>query len=45
MDLGREFKAYVCENPSRPKDEEERRRTILPTEDYRIPLEIYMLEI
>lgn len=44
MDLGREFKAVVCERPPEPENEDERRRTRAYTEDYRIPLEIYMVE-
>ena len=44
MDLGREFKAVVCEKPPEPQDDDEYRRTVAPTEDYRISLEIYMVE-
>ena len=44
MDLGRQFKAYVAEPPEKPKDETEKRRTTAPTENYEIPMDVYMVE-
>ena len=44
MDLGREFKVFVCEQMKLPTDEDEYRRNVAPTEDYRITLEIFMVE-
>lgn len=41
MDLSRQFKAYVAE---KPKDETERRRTTAPTENFEIPMDVYMVE-
>ena len=45
MDLGREFKAFVGEKPDEPEDEIEERRTVAVSEDYTIPIDIFMVEI
>lgn len=42
MDYGKKFCAYVDEAPPEPADETERRRTRAPTENFRVPLSIYM---
>lgn len=42
MDYGKKFYAYVDEPPEPPKDSTERRRTVAPTEDYKIPFSVYM---
>ena len=42
MDEGKKFVAYVDEKPEEIEDPDERRRTRAPTEDYRIPVAIYM---
>ena len=44
MDYGKVFRAYVDEPPEPPKDEDERRRTRAPTENYSLPFSIYMEE-
>lgn len=44
MDEGKKFVAYVDEDPEEPKDSDERRRTRAPTEDYRMPVAVYMEE-
>lgn len=44
MDYGKVFHAYVDERPEPPKDATEARRTIAPSEDYRLPFSIYMDE-
>lgn len=42
MDSGKVFHAYVDEPPPPPKDATEARRTRAPTENYEIPISIYM---
>lgn len=42
MDYGKVFHAYVDEKPEPPKDRDEARRTIAPTENYDIPFSVYM---
>lgn len=42
MDHGKVFHAFVDEQPEPPKDSTEYRRTIAPTEDYKLPISIYM---
>ena len=42
MDEGKKFVAYIDEAPEEIEDPDERRRTRAPTEDYRIPVAIYM---
>jgi len=42
MDHGKVFHAYIDEPPEPPKDETEERRTIAPTEDYKLPFSVYM---
>ena len=44
MDYGKVFHAYVVELPDPPKDTTEARRTIAPTEDYKLPFSVYMDE-
>ncbi len=42
MDYGKVFHAFVDEPPAPPKDATEERRTRAPTENYRVPVSIYM---
>jgi hypothetical protein len=42
MDYGRKFVAYVDEPRAVPEDYTERRRTVAPTEDLKIPISIYL---
>ena len=42
MDYGKVFHAYVDEPPEPPKDATEARRTIAPTENYKLPFSVYM---
>ena len=42
MDYGKVSHAFVDEPPEPPKDATEARRTRAPTEDYKLPLSIYM---
>ena len=44
MDYGKVFHAYVDEPPEPPKNADEARRTITPTEDYNLPFSVYMDE-
>ena len=44
MDYGKVFHAFVDEPPEPPKDATEARRTRTPTEDYKVPISIYMDE-
>ncbi len=44
MDYGKVFHAYVDEPPEPPKDATEARRTIAPTENYKLPFSVYMDE-
>lgn len=44
MDQGKRFVAVVDEPPAPPKDEDEARRTIAPTEDYDLPISIFMAD-
>ncbi len=42
MDQGKVFHAFVDERPEPPKDSTEYRRTIAPTENYKLPFSVYM---
>jgi hypothetical protein len=44
MDCGKVFRAYVDEPKAPPKDATEARRTVAPTENYKLPMSIYMCE-
>ena len=44
MDCGKVFHVFVDEPPEPPKDETEKRRTQAYTENYKLPLSIYMDE-
>ena len=44
MDEGKKFVAYVDEKPDEITDPTEKRRTQTPTEDFRIPVAVYMEE-